>query len=215
MPEIPDAGSRKPDAARFIFCRVTLASSGVRAVLLVSAGPALPSSFRLPSAGNWAVIWKGNEAPGEKFITSILTLSYTCGFSPDPSRNTVRRPSLMLSFATDRFGVPLEAELLEAEDEDDAAAAGFGADVFLPPRLEKFHRSPFSDLTRLISGCRSVTSVTFSVLEKISGIISTPTLRDFACTNADLLNSGSSAMEMLSADTPPESRDSDRFPTFT
>ena len=81
--------------------------------------------------------------------------------------------------------------------------------------LEKFHFSPFSDFTRLISGWFNVNSVTLSVFEKISGIISTPTLSDFAWMNGDLLNCGSSAMEISSAETPPESSDSVRFPTLT
>src|SRR6266567_641545 len=205
MPAIPAAGSIKPDAARFIFCTVALASSGVAAALLASIGPALPSSFRLPSAGSCAVILKGKDEAKEKLVTSILTLSYTRGFSFDSARDIVRRPSFMFSFATDKFGFPPE----------EAGAAGFAADVLFPPRLEKFHFSPFSDFTRLISGCFNVSSVTLSVLEKISGIISTPTFSDFASTKADLLNAGSSAMEMLSADTLPESSDSERFPTLT
>src|SRR5450755_2492531 len=109
----------------------------------------------------------------------------------------------MFSFATDKFGLPPEE------------AAGLAAEVLFPPRLEKFHFSPFSDFTRLISGCFKVSSVTFRVFEKISGISSTPTLSDLACTKADLLNTGSSAIEMSSADTLPENSDSERFPTLT
>src|SRR6266700_540525 len=205
MPAIPAAGSIKPDAARFIFCTVALASSGVAAALLASIGPALPSSFRLPSAGSCAVILKGKDEAKEKLVTSILTLSYTRGFSFDSARDIVRRPSFMFSFATDKFGFPPE----------EAGAAGFAADVLFPPRLEKFHLSPFSDFTRLISGCFKVISVTFRVLEKISGIISTPTLKDLACTNGDLLKVGSSAMEMLSAEKLPENSERDRLPTLT
>src|SRR5580765_1993629 len=198
MPEMPAAGSRKPDCARFNLRMVTLASSGVWAALSALMGPVLPSIFRLPLAGSSAVISTGNEEVNEKLVTLILTLSYTCGFSVDPACETVRRPSSTLSLATDRLGLPLEGD------------AVFGADVFLPPRLEKFHFSPFSDLTRLISGCCKVSSVTFKVLEKISGIISTPTLSDLACTNGDLLKAGSSAMEMLSAETLPESSERER-----
>src|SRR5437879_3359245 len=67
-----------------------------------------------------------------------------------------------------------------------------GVDPSLFPMLEKFHFSPFSDRTRLICGWSSTRSVTCRDFEKISGIISTPTFRDFACTNADLLNAVSS-----------------------
>ena len=54
-----------------------------------------------------------------------------------------------------------------------------------------------------------------SVFEKMSGITSTPALKDFAVTNGSLLNAESSAMEMLSAETVPENTEKLRFPTFT
>ena len=217
IPEIPEAGSINPDAARFIFSTVTLALSGVRAALLGSMGPALPSSFRLPPAGGCADISKGNEEVNEKSVTLIVTLSYERGFCDDPARDRVRRPSLTISLATDKLGL-LEAAgaagcglgLLGA-----AELAGGAADALLPPRLEKFHFSPSADFTRLISGWFRVRWVTCSVFVKISGISSTPTLRDFAWTNGDLLKAGSSAMEMSSAATLPVNSESERFPTLT
>ncbi len=69
--------------------------------------------------------------------------------------------------------------------------------------LEKFH-FPFAAFSSVICGSSSVMPVTCSVLEKTSGITSTPALSDFAVTKGSLLNAGSSAMEMLSADTVPE-----------
>ena len=75
--------------------------------------------------------------------------------------------------------------------------------------------APSCDRTRLISGWLSVRSVTFSVLEKISGINSTPTFSDLACTNGVWLKAGSSEIEMSSAFTEPENSDSDRLPTLT
>src|ERR1700722_5140810 len=115
----------------------------------------------------------------------------------------------MFSFATEIFG--LLAGLDGVVD-----CAGFAAAAgLLPPRLEKFHFSPFSDRTRSICGWFRVRSVTFKVFEKISGINSTPTFSDFAWTNGCLLNWGSSAIEMLSALIAPDSSESERLPTFT
>ncbi len=82
--------------------------------------------------------------------------------------------------------------------------AGFAAEVLFPPRSSRnSHFSPLSGFhqANLPAGSGSVSSVTFSVFEKISGISSTPTLKDFACTKAELLNAGSSAIEMSSAET--------------
>ncbi len=56
--------------------------------------------------------------------------------------------------------------------------------------------------------------VTCRVLEKISGMISTPTLSDFAVTNGSLLKAGSSAIVMLSADTLPENIERLRLPNL-
>src|SRR5438874_12475998 len=141
MPEMPAAGSMKPDCARFILRIDTLASSGVWAAFSALMGPALPSIFRLPLAGSSADILNGKDEAREKFVTSILTLSYTCGLSFDPARETVRRPSSTFSLATDRFGLPPEVGEVEEEraGAGDDEAAGFGADVLFPPRLEKFH----------------------------------------------------------------------------
>src|ERR1700722_14950489 len=117
----------------------------------------------------------------------------------------VSSPSRTLSLSTDRFAFALL--------DDDPLAAGW-AELLLP-RLEKFHFSPFCERTRLICGWLSVSLVTLSALEKISGISSTPTLSDFACTKALWLNAGSSAIEISSAFTAPENSESDKLPTFT
>ena len=47
-------------------------------------------------------------------------------------------------------------------------------------------------------------SVTCKVLEKISGITSTPTFKDLARIKGSLLNAGSSAIERSSAETLPD-----------
>src|SRR5579864_1438986 len=121
------------------------------------------------------------------------------GLSDVPRRVTVRRPSVTFSFAIVTFGL---AEGLEAAGSElgllvaapvfgfcaGAGASVAGFDLLFPPRLEKFHLSLFSALTRLISGWFSVRLVTLRVLEKTSGISSTPTLSDLACTNGVLLN---------------------------
>src|ERR1700733_4799917 len=103
------------------------------------------------------------------------------GGCSDFARETVSFPFVTFNFPTERSGFPLEV-LGEAD------CVGFGADVFFPPRLEKFHFWPSSDFIRLICGWSKVNSVTLSVFEKISGINSTPTLSDFACTKGDWLN---------------------------
>src|SRR5579862_4679494 len=202
-------------------------------------GPAFPVNLSEPPAGKSAVIWKGNDDVNEKLVISIFTLSYIRSFWVESARDTVRRPSLTLSLVTDKLGAAagVEAAASDAgavaggfefaaarEDFGDEAGAVFsaagsdGAVTEVPgfvPRLEKFHFCPSSDFTRLICGFSSVNSVTLMVREKMSGIISTPTFNDFACTNGALLNWGSSAMAMLSAETPPESSDKERLPTVT
>src|SRR5258707_1282624 len=65
------------------------------------------------------------------------------------------------------------------------------------------------------SGCSIVTPVTCNAFEKISGIISTPTFKDFAVKNGVLLKAGSSAMERSSAARAPVSRDRLMLPTVT
>ena len=57
------------------------------------------------------------------------------------------------------------------------------------PSDEKFHR-PCGLCSKVTSGCSMVRLVTFSERENISGIIFTPTCKDFAARNADLLNAG-------------------------
>jgi len=75
-------------------------------------------------------------------------------------------------------------------------AAGL-ASVFAPGdesadrRVVSIHRLPF--LRRVTCGSTMKMSVTFSCLEKISGISSTPTLRDLAVRKGEGLNLGSSA----------------------
>ena len=115
---------------------------------------------------------------------------------------TISLPSVTLNFATERL--PGAEPELEGED----------FSVAFPPRLEKFHL-PSAVFRSVICGCSSVISVTRISLEVMSGMTSTPTLRDFAVTNGVLPNAGSSAMEMLSAETLPVRIDRLRFPTLT
>ena len=60
-----------------------------------------------------------------------------------------------------------------------------------------------------------VTPVTCRALDMMSGIISTPTFKDFAVKKGDLLKAGSSAMERSSAASDPENNDRLRLPTLT
>jgi hypothetical protein len=60
-----------------------------------------------------------------------------------------------------------------------------------------------------------VMSVTLIFLEKINGMSSTPTFSDFAVTNGNFPNAGSSAMAILSAPTLPDRIDKLRSPTVT
>src|SRR6266446_8493322 len=60
-----------------------------------------------------------------------------------------------------------------------------------------------------------VTPVTLRVFEKIKGIISTPTLRDFAVRKGEELNLGSSPMERFSAESEPLSSERLMFPSCT
>src|SRR5882672_1067117 len=57
--------------------------------------------------------------------------------------------------------------------------------------------------------------VTLRVLLKMRGMISTPTLNDLAVRNGDVLNLGSSPMEILSAASEPLSRERLRLPSST
>src|ERR1700685_3473959 len=64
-------------------------------------------------------------------------------------------------------------------------------------------------------GLSMTTSVTFSVLDIMRGIISTPTFRDFAVRNGAELNLGSSAIARLSAPREPLKSDRLRLATST
>ncbi len=68
---------------------------------------------------------------------------------------------------------------------------------------------------RVICGSSSLIPVICKVLEKINGRMLTAALNDFAVMNASLPNAGSSAMEMLSAETLPENSEKLRSPTLT
>src|ERR1700751_1189220 len=95
------------------------------------------------------------------------------------------RPSLRLNFCTERSAAP-----------PDELGADFACGVVAEALLndEKFH-SPPGVWISVTSGFSMVMPVTCRVLLKISGMISTPTLRDLAVRKADLLNFGSSAIE--------------------
>src|SRR5689334_5305570 len=108
MPEIPAAGSRNTASVRRNWRTLILVSSGVNAALLASIGPALPVRSTLPPPGSCPLMVKGNDEANEKSLISILTLSYTCGFSDNPALEIVSRPSFTFNLATDRLGLPLE-----------------------------------------------------------------------------------------------------------
>src|SRR5579859_1985374 len=118
-------------------------------------GPALPVSFKVPPAGRSPVISNGKDEVNEKFVTLIFTALYTrCG-SEESARETVKRPSLTLSLATDRLGSAVDAELepsafggLAGVGFPEGAGAGVPAPEGAAPRLEKFHLSPLADFTR-------------------------------------------------------------------
>src|SRR6476646_7035057 len=66
-----------------------------------------------------------------------------------------------------------------------------------------------------MSGFCTVSEVTLSCLEKISGISCTPTFTDDALRNGPLLKAGSSAMVMSLAVAPPLNRDASSLPIWT
>src|SRR5271167_1452231 len=201
-PWIPAEGSMNPDAARSSLCTLKVDEKGVAAALPVLNGPKLPFNFASPPPGNAAVKVKGNCEVAEKLVTSRFTLSYTRGFCDEFASPTSKRPFVMSSLSTDKAppeGWPAWGACA-VPGAGGAACAGCGA---LPPRVEKFH-FPFAAFSMVICGSSRVREVMCSVLEKTSGIISTPTLSDLAVTNGFLLYPGSSAIEMLSADTVPE-----------
>src|SRR5215469_4390503 len=171
MPAIPAAGSINPEVARFIFCTEIFACSGLSAASAELIGPPVPVSLIVPPVGRFAVIEKGNDELKEKFVTSTSTLLYTrCGWV-ESALETVSLPLFTFSLATERLVLPpdvfslgvlgavcsgegfsLLGEVLGAFFSAEAASPWVGAVGFFPPRLEKFHFSPFSDLTRLICG---------------------------------------------------------------
>src|SRR6266852_9902502 len=120
------------------------------------------------------------------------------------ARFTDRRPSFTSSLLTERSGV----------DDGPLAGAGFAAASDLLPRLEKFH-FPEASRSKAISGLSSVISVTCSVLEKISGITSTPTFSALARMKGSLLKPGSSEIDRSSAETLPDKMERLRLPTLT
>src|SRR5579864_3613677 len=84
----------------------------------------------------------------------------------------------------------------------------------LLPIVEKFHL-PEGERSSETCGLVSVMSRISSVLEKMSGTMFTPTLRDSAFTNGASPNPGSSAMVILSAARLPDHSDRLRLPTVT
>src|SRR5690349_13935933 len=121
------------------------------------------------------------------------------------ARLTDTFPSFTSSLLTERFAV---------EGDDGVDSAGLDAASDLPPRLEKFH-FPEASRSSEISGLSSVISVTCKVLERISGITSTPTFSDLARIKASLLKVGSSAIDRSSAETLPDRMERLRLPTLT
>src|SRR5580704_16808468 len=202
-PLMPVAGSTNPEAPMFILLTLTAVSKGVFDTSSVLIGPAFPVMLTSPLLGNEAVSLKGNCEVFEKLETSIFTLSYTVGLAVELALPTINFPFAMFSSATEMFWA--------AWPDDFGAVA---ACLFAPPRLEKFH-VPVGVFSSVICGSWRVMPVMYSCLEKISGIISTPTFSDFAVINGDLLNLGSSAIAMFSASTLPDSSERLRLPTVT
>src|SRR6185295_6175604 len=116
---------------------------------------------------------------------------------------TTSLPLLTFSLPTERSG---------GADWLDVVADALFSDVL--PKLEKF-QVPLAPFSSVIWGSSRVISVTFNCFEKMSGISSTPTLRDFAVMNHDLLKVGSSAIAMFSPPTLPDRIDRLRLPTVT
>src|SRR5215470_5643513 len=112
-------------------------------------GPACPSRRTVPPPGSSALKVNGNCEMKEKFLTVRLTFLYACGWARELWSVMEIKPSLMLSFPTDKL----------CNDWSDPDGAGcFCCDAF-PPRLEKFHL-PDLARTNATSGCFSVRSVT-------------------------------------------------------
>ena len=83
-----------------------------------------------------------------------------------------------------------------------------------PPSVEKFY-FPCWFRIRLSSGFSIVIPVMFRDFDVISGIISTPTLKDFALRKGALPKAGSSAIDRLEAVSDPEKMDRLKSPTCT
>ena len=82
------------------------------------------------------------------------------------------------------------------------------------PIDEKFH-FPLGSFSIITCGFTIEISVTFTCFEKISGIISTPTLTFFAVRNGPELNFGSSLIDRSSIPSEPLRIDKLKFPTVT
>ena len=93
-----------------------------------------------------------------------------------------------------------------------AALGGFAVEL---PSDGHSSISPSASRIKFTCGLSMTISVTFSVFEKISGMISTPTFTDLAVRNGDLPYLGSSAIERLSAPSEPLSSDKLKLPTST
>src|SRR5713101_2525961 len=211
-PAMPEDGSTNPEEARSSRFTVSCASSGVKEASAELMGPALPSSFKSPPPGRSAESVNGNCEVKDKSRAVMFTWSYTRGLVDELARPTDTRPSFTFSLLTERFAVEDSPDLASELDLSPPAEAALEPEV--APRLEKFH-FPEAEWSRNISGRSSVRSVTWRVLEKISGITSTPTFSALARTNGSLLKAGSSAMERSSAETLPVRTERLRLPTLT
>src|SRR2546426_6970856 len=100
---------------------------------------------------------------------------------------------MILPFFSTNFAMERSAAALGPEE--DFLASDF---VEAPPSEEKFH-TPAGLCSSVTCGVSMVTPVMFRLFEKISGRISTPTLKDLAVRKGEELNLGSSPMERLSA----------------
>src|SRR5207245_11284136 len=116
---------------------------------------------------------------------------------------------MILPFFSTNFAMERSAAALGPEE--DFLASDF---VEAPPSEEKWH-TPAGLCSSVTCGVSMVTPVMFRLFEKISGRISTPTLKDLAVRKGEELNLGSSPMERLSAESEPVMRERLRFPSCT
>ena len=96
--EIGDAGNpgRRIDESRLSQVQSLDRDFGIErsegGIILIDRSGFSFDSIRLPPPGSCAVILNGKEDVSDRLVTSILTLSYTRGFSDEPACEIVSRP---------------------------------------------------------------------------------------------------------------------------